>query len=139
MICHLCQQLAIGQCKECYRFYCATHGDRLCVRCVSAIQEKPQPEMQVGSEAQTNGREDDKETTNQFRLHWAVCFHCQKAASGACIRCGKLHCGDHGGLGSLLHEEGLCLPCQKEARIGSLTQLVLFALILLGFLVYALL
>ena len=42
MICHVCEQQAIGQCKSCGKFYCRQHGDVYCVRCGTAIQPERQ-------------------------------------------------------------------------------------------------
>lgn len=33
MHCHLCEKAAIGLCRQCYKFYCDTHGDGFCDRC----------------------------------------------------------------------------------------------------------
>lgn len=37
MICHICAQPAIGQCKTCLKFYCAAHGDQLCQQCKAKL------------------------------------------------------------------------------------------------------
>lgn len=33
MHCHLCENSAIGVCRHCYKFYCATHGEGFCDTC----------------------------------------------------------------------------------------------------------
>ncbi|MEE8466747.1 MAG: hypothetical protein V3S68_09740, partial [Dehalococcoidia bacterium] len=33
MNCHICGQPATGQCRVCWKFYCAEHGDRVCQTC----------------------------------------------------------------------------------------------------------
>jgi len=31
--CHICGEPSIGQCRSCWKFYCALHGDVVCERC----------------------------------------------------------------------------------------------------------
>jgi hypothetical protein len=38
MLCHVCEKPAVGQCMECWRFYCAVHG--VGSRCSICIQKK---------------------------------------------------------------------------------------------------
>jgi hypothetical protein len=33
MTCHLCENSAIGLCRQCYKFYCREHGDSFCKEC----------------------------------------------------------------------------------------------------------
>jgi hypothetical protein len=33
MHCHVCEKGSIGMCRQCYKFYCATHGDGFCEVC----------------------------------------------------------------------------------------------------------
>jgi hypothetical protein len=35
MVCHVCGQPAVGQCKSCAKFYCNAHGDVICERCAA--------------------------------------------------------------------------------------------------------
>ena len=35
MNCHICDESATGQCQVCWKFYCASHGDRVCRSCQS--------------------------------------------------------------------------------------------------------
>lgn len=35
MVCHVCGQPAVGQCKTCAKFYCNAHGDVICERCAA--------------------------------------------------------------------------------------------------------
>lgn len=41
MICYICAQPAIGQCKICLKFYCTAHGDQLCQQCRAKIPVAP--------------------------------------------------------------------------------------------------
>lgn len=44
MRCHMCHEMAVGQCQSCWKFYCQAHGDILCEQC------KPeQPRTDVGA------------------------------------------------------------------------------------------
>jgi hypothetical protein len=41
MICHVCEKPAVGQCMECWRFYCPVHGvDSRCVVCRQRAEER---------------------------------------------------------------------------------------------------
>lgn len=33
MHCHLCQEAAIGMCRQCFKFYCSNHGEIFCENC----------------------------------------------------------------------------------------------------------
>ena len=33
MRCHICENGAIGMCRQCYKFYCPEHGDSFCQKC----------------------------------------------------------------------------------------------------------
>src|SRR5579885_575922 len=44
MICHVCEQEAVGQCKGCGKFYCPRHGNVYCGRCASGTRpDRPLP------------------------------------------------------------------------------------------------
>src|SRR5262249_34229687 len=38
MICHVCAEQAVGQCKSCGKFYCRQHGDVYCSPCRASIK-----------------------------------------------------------------------------------------------------
>lgn len=42
MLCHICREPAIGQCRTCWRFYCASHGNVECETC-AASRKRAQP------------------------------------------------------------------------------------------------
>ncbi len=33
MSCHICANIAIGLCRQCFKFYCQEHGDGFCSSC----------------------------------------------------------------------------------------------------------
>jgi hypothetical protein len=84
MICHVCQEQAVGQCKSCGKFYCKQHGDFYCVQCAHSVTSRPSP---AAFDIQNPGPE---------RLAiGAGCHACQKPAQYACRGCGRLCCVEH--------------------------------------------
>jgi hypothetical protein len=89
MICHVCHEQAIGQCKKCNKFYCPQHGDVECVTCREATQKAPaappidlrMPEYGGPARPAAGGG--------------TVCFQCDGPASGACPLCGRFYCEAH--------------------------------------------
>lgn len=123
MICHVCQEQAVGQCKECLKFYCARHGDGVCVRCAEAIAPRPAP------------RELDLRLPEYRGGHQAPvaagphCYKCGATAVGACAKCGQFYCGTHRGGSSFFDntrgswfQEGriLCEDCLSGANMGGM-------------------
>src|SRR4051794_37400861 len=101
MICHICYCEAVGQCKDCGKFYCPDHGDVVCVKCRTSTSppDKPLvisdlPEPKAGP----------------------VCYLCQGTAAGSCTICGKFYCSKHGGKerSLLMMRRGLCEPCHDR-------------------------
>ena len=89
MICHVCEQEAVGQCKGCGKFYCRAHGDVYCVRCDTAV--KPE------------GTSLDREVEFGVRPLPAPasgprCHACNAPADRACCKCGVFFCDQHGGV-----------------------------------------
>jgi hypothetical protein len=41
MKCHICSEAAIGQCQNCWKFYCLAHGDVFCLRCQESRSRPP--------------------------------------------------------------------------------------------------
>jgi hypothetical protein len=113
MICHVCEEAAIGQCKSCGKFYCKQHGDVYCVRCSIAVKPAGQPlerEVEFGVQAEAPAAPAAGATR---------CYACEAAAERACRFCGRFFCPQHGGLSSaglLGPTMPLCEPCrQKQA------------------------
>ena len=93
MICHVCEQQAIGQCKSCGKFYCKQHGDVYCVRCSTAVKPEGQPlerEVEFGVQP--------KPTPTPAPAPAPRCHACEAAADRACSKCGVFFCPQHGGL-----------------------------------------
>lgn len=81
MICHVCSEQAVGQCKTCSKFYCAAHGDIYCVTCKEA-----QKAARRGVSPQGEGG-----------MAGPTCFRCTEPAAGACGKCGQFFCTTHRG------------------------------------------
>ncbi len=108
MLCHVCRNDAVGQCKGCGKFYCSDHGDLLCVRCSASARPF---EGQKGREGQFGlsadvvperpGEITDRPVPAQTGPKAAgysgsTCFDCGAAAAAACGKCGRFHCPTHG-------------------------------------------
>src|SRR5438128_1200987 len=91
MICHVCHQDAVGQCKKCGKFYCPEHGDVECVKCREALSRTPTDEPP----------DLDLRLPQYGRAPVAVggpgCYKCGHLAVGACAKCGQFYCADHRG------------------------------------------
>jgi hypothetical protein len=95
MICHVCEQQAIGQCKKCGKFYCKQHGDVTCIVCETAVQQSPSRSPQ----------EFDESLPGFGKPHHAAapvyagprCYKCAESATAACAKCGQFYCGRHRG------------------------------------------
>jgi hypothetical protein len=53
MHCHICEKGAVGMCRQCYKFYCATHGDGFCDTCQKKGWATNQPAATVPTPART--------------------------------------------------------------------------------------
>ena len=100
MICHICHSEAVGQCKDCGKFYCSDHGDLVCVKCRGAEKADPFPDL--GEPTAWPGP----------AKAGPVCYVCQGTTVGACTICGRFYCPQHGGTGA--GRRGLCEPCQQS-------------------------
>ena len=104
MICHICHSEAVGQCKDCGRFYCPDHGDIHCVKCRGGEKANPFPDL--GEPTDWPGP----------AKAGPVCYVCQGTTVGACTTCGKFYCPEHGGkqVGAWSGRRGLCDPCWQS-------------------------
>ena len=115
MICHVCHEQAVGQCKKCNKFYCPQHGDVECVKCREALQTTPAaPPIDVRlPEYGGPGRPAEPVYTG------TTCYLCKHPASGACGQCGRFYCPSHQGepgvMASLSRygNRVLCTECQQ--------------------------
>ena len=94
MICHVCKQQAVGQCKSCGKFYCRQHGDVYCTPCSTNI--KPE-EQAIKREVEFGASGEPKLATSQ-QIAGPRCYACQCSANRACSKCGVFFCPQHGGL-----------------------------------------
>jgi hypothetical protein len=98
MICHLCGQQAVGQCQTCLKFYCAGHGDRVCVSCATEQAITAAPPARAATEV----------------LHSEhSCYDCAARVEGACRRCGRFYCSRHG-------RHATCGRCYDSSRVVGL-------------------
>jgi hypothetical protein len=126
MICHICHSEAVGQCKDCGRFYCPDHGDIVCVKCRTSTSPPGKPDVMVISDLPKAG---------------PACYLCQGAATGSCPSCGKFYCPEHGGKdpGPWGGRRSLCDPCHEGvAARGKVGCLIMAFVLLIGFLLLCL-
>jgi hypothetical protein len=128
MICHVCHEQAVGQCKKCGKFYCAAHGDVECVTCREALQKTPAPPAIDVRLPEYGGPAPQRETV----YVGTTCYACSQPAAGACAKCGRFCCAAHRGQPSALitNPSGLCQPCQEEANTRATCSCVWVAFVL---------
>ena len=114
MICHVCKQQAVGQCKSCGKFYCGQHGDVYCTPCRTAIQ----PAEQAIERKVKSGATGEPELAAPRQIAGPLCYACRSSAERACSKCGVFFCPQHGGLYATRQSWSapLCEPCAKEER-----------------------
>ena len=124
MICHVCKQQAVGQCKSCGKFYCEQHGDVYCTPCSTNI--KP-AEQAIKREVEFGASGEPKLATSQ-QIAGPRCYACQCSANRACSKCGVFFCPQHGGLYASRQSWSvpLCEPCAETER-GWLTCMWIYA------------
>jgi hypothetical protein len=143
MICHVCHDPAIGQCKKCSKFYCPQHGDVECVKCREALQTTPAaPSIDVRlPEYGGPGRPSEQVYAG------TTCHLCKRPAAGACGGCGRFYCPGHQGqpgvLASLSPYEdyagrALCAECQQRMNARSTCGCVFGVIVLIMVLMLAL-
>src|SRR5262249_1923201 len=114
MICHVCEQQAIGQCKSCGKFYCAKHGDVYCTPCSTSIKGSGQAlerEVEFGASGDPKRAPPPHPTGPR-------CYACQSSADRACSKCGVFFCPKHGGLYASRQSWSvpMCEPCAATER-----------------------
>ena len=95
MLCHICGDPAIGQCRICHQFHCVRHGRLFCVHCRE--QDLPAEGPHAPSTAV-------KEVSSPVPAVSGPCAYCGQPAHRACPVCGRLFCQEHRGW--------------REARVG---------------------
>jgi hypothetical protein len=139
MICHVCGEQAIGQCKTCNRFYCRLHGNITCVACSEGVQETPNRAVNDWDvQLPNSGDNSPPSPLGRMNHAGATCTWCRRTASGACTVCGRFYCADHyGGKWRLSHQwpqlaQRLCHVCKRrveEERRVDLKFIVIWLLI----------
>jgi hypothetical protein len=104
MICYICHRDAVGQCKDCGRFYCPDHGDIHCVKCRSGSRPPGKQDVMVIS--------DLSEPTKAG----PACSVCQGTAAGACRLCGMFYCSKHGNKEHSERLRGICDSCLEKVK-----------------------
>jgi hypothetical protein len=100
MICHMCGELAIGQCQHCGRHYCKQHGNITCVACAEGVQKRPsEPTPQLDLRHPRYPRDEDDETHGEDS--GGACAWCKEPAIGRCARCSEFCCIKHRGASSI--------------------------------------
>ena len=132
MICHVCKQQAVGQCKSCGKFYCGQHGDVYCTPCRTAIQ----PAEQAIERKVKSGATGGPELATPRQIAGPLCYACRSSANRACSKCGVFFCPQHGGLYASRQSWSvpLCEPCAKTER-GWLTCMWIYAAVCVIFVI----
>jgi hypothetical protein len=156
MICHICGEQAIGQCRECSRFYCRLHGNITCFACGEAVQETPSPPAapdidlrlpQFGgppthdqSPRQRTWSPHDEPPPQQPVYVGTVCAWCREPAAGACAKCGQFYCANHRGGTSMFDntrrgwfDSGrvLCTDCLQSTETSGMIGCAIGAVIMI--------
>jgi hypothetical protein len=93
------------------KFYCAGHGDRVCASCATskqAITTTPPARVEKGVPPSEQS-----------------CYDCAARAEGACRRCGRFYCLQHG-------RHATCRRCYDTSRVDGLVVALAAAAVGLG-------
>jgi hypothetical protein len=134
MICHVCEQQAIGQCKSCGKFYCRQHGDVYCVRCGTAIQ----PERQTSAGEFKFGV--PPASAPAASVPAPCCYACLADAGQACGRCERYFCPRHSDLGATAQPRRvvpLCAECADlETAMAFRRRALLLVAVVIGITIF---
>ncbi len=122
MLCHLCQQEAVGRCYTCGQLFCAAHGSRNCTTCDTAIAPGDRRPDRISAAPTPPLQEGVKGTASRGGAWWRplpaedfeppACYQCKGLARRTCRNCGQLYCGEHAG------QDGLCAACDRSSWVG---------------------
>src|SRR5262245_50043698 len=121
MACHICGEEAIDRCDNCGKLFCAAHGRADCIRCQTGIMPGDRRADRFSAvllAATARPRWWRPQPAEEFEP--PACYECKGLARRRCKNCGSLMCALHAA------KNGLCLECEKSARIGVFTLLALF-------------
>jgi hypothetical protein len=118
MLCHVCGEPAIGQCRLCHQFYCAEHGRLFCVHCRDLQRISAQPPRPAEAQGVKPGTPEAGPAVGQ-------CHRCGCPASRACTLCGAFFCSEHRGwrdvrIGRYTLRRPVCSRCGGAPRWLSL-------------------
>src|SRR5437879_3712811 len=120
MQCHICSREAIDRCYTCGELFCDEHGRINCSRCTTAI---------AAGDARTDRVSGARLSNPTIRPGWwrpqpaedynpPECQECQGLARYVCVNCAGRYCREHAG------RDGLCGPCQRSRRGGTLFMVI---------------
>ena len=147
MICHVCGEQAVGQCKTCNRFYCRLHGNITCYACGESVQESPSPRppSDIDVRLPQYGGPRQPEPPQPVYVG-TVCAWCRQPAAGACAKCGQFYCAAHRGGSSWFDntrrgwfDSGrvLCSDCLQSTETQGMIGCVIGAIIMVIFAIIA--
>jgi hypothetical protein len=135
MLCHVCGEPAIGQCRLCHQFHCAKHGRLFCVHC------RDQELVAAGPAAHAEATAEQPDVPPPAPAGAAAvvgqCRRCNRPASRTCPLCGALFCTDHRGwrevrIGRYKLRRPVCKRCAAAAARLPALLLWLIALLIAG-------
>jgi hypothetical protein len=132
MLCHVCGEPAIGQCRICHQFHCGRHGRQFCVVCREQedLAAPPAPVQPAPAESRSGAAQETRETTGP-------CAFCGQSAGRSCPVCGRWFCNEHRGwrevrIGRYNLRKVVCSHCNSPAAsnlaVGLFWLLALLAL-----------
>jgi hypothetical protein len=113
MLCHICGEPAIGQCRDCHEFHCGRHGRLYCVKC--RVQEPPAPVTAPYRQPEANAARIDRAGKVGAA---GPCASCGQPAARTCPVCGRLFCTRHRGwrelkVGRYKLRRPVCSQCSR--------------------------
>ncbi len=119
MLCHVCGEPAIGQCRLCHQYHCAEHGRLFCVQCreQELVAAAPAAHAEPAAEPLREAAPAPPVATAAA----GPCRRCNRPASRACPMCGALFCTEHRGwrevrIGRYKLRRPVCKRCGASAR-----------------------
>jgi hypothetical protein len=123
MLCHVCGEPAIGQCRNCHQFHCGRHGRQYCVLCreQEALAAPPVPAPPVP--ARPAPAEDRGGAAAEAKEAAGPCAFCGQPAGRTCPLCGRRFCNQHRGwrevrIGRYNLRRAVCTHCNAPAASG---------------------
>jgi hypothetical protein len=139
MLCHVCGEPAIGQCRDCHQFHCGRHGRVHCVQC--RVQEPLALVTAPFRQPEANEGPVRKEGTVGAV---GPCARCGRPTARTCPLCGRPFCTEHRGwrevrIGRYNLRRAVCAACGAPGNpvgTGLFWLLALVALVAGGVVLY---